>query len=68
VRIDGCAGEKIATLPLAPAVKNYAVTELPAATIAGRTGPHDLCFQFTQASVDPLWVLDAVQLSGQSTH
>ena len=67
VRIDGCEGEKIATLPLAPAVKNYAVTELPAATIARRTGPHDLCFQFTQASVDPLWVLDAVRLTGQST-
>jgi hexosaminidase len=62
VRIDGCEGEKIATLPLAPAVKNYAVTELPAAVIAKHAGPHDLCFMFTQAAVDPLWVLDAVQL------
>jgi hypothetical protein len=57
-------GEAIATLPLAPAAKNYAVTELPAATIARRTGAHDLCFMFTQATVDPLWVLDAVQLVG----
>jgi hexosaminidase len=64
VRIDGCEGEKIATLPLAPAVKNHAVTELPPAAIATRTGPHDLCFMFTQAAVDPLWVLDAVQLVG----
>ena len=64
VRIDGCEGEKIATLPLAPAVKNYAVTELPAAAIARHAGPHDLCFMFTQAAVDPLWVLDAVQLVG----
>jgi hexosaminidase len=64
VRIDGCEGEKIATLPLAPAVKNYAVTQLPPAIIARRTGPHDLCFMFTQAAVDPLWVLDAVQLVG----
>jgi hexosaminidase len=62
VRIDGCEGEKIATLPLAPAVKNYAVTELPPAVIAKHAGPHDLCFMFTQAAVDPLWVLDAVQL------
>ena len=62
VRIDSCEGEKIATLSLAPAVKNYAVTELPAATIAKRAGPHDLCFMFTQAALDPLWVLDAVQL------
>jgi hexosaminidase len=64
VRIDGCEGEKIATLPLAPAAKNYAVTQLPAAAIARRAGPHDLCFIFTQAAVDPLWVLDAVQLVG----
>jgi len=64
VRIDGCEGEKIATLPLAPAAKNYAVTELPAAAIAQHAGPHDLCFMFTQAAVDPLWVLDAVQLVG----
>jgi hexosaminidase len=64
VRVDGCEGEKIATLPLAPAAKNYAVTELAPATIARRTGAHDLCFMFTQAAVDPLWVLDAVQLVG----
>jgi hexosaminidase len=64
VRIDGCEGEKIARLPLAPAAKNYAVTPLPPVSIARRTGAHDLCFTFTQASVDPLWVLDAVQLVG----
>jgi hexosaminidase len=64
VRIDSCEGEKIATLPLAPAANNYAVTELAAAAIARRTGQHDLCFMFTQAVVDPLWVLDAVQLVG----
>ena len=64
VRVDGCDGEKIATLPLAPAVKNYAVTELAPSAIAKRSGPHDLCFMFTQAKVDPLWVLDAVQLVG----
>ena len=64
VRMDGCEGEKIATLPLAPAVKNYAVTQLPAAAIARRSGPHDLCFTFTQAVVDPMWVVDAVQLVG----
>jgi hexosaminidase len=64
VHMDGCEGEKIATLALAPAARNYAVTELPAAAIAQRDGPHDLCFMFTQAAVDPLWVLDVVQLVG----
>jgi hexosaminidase len=64
VRMDSCEGEKIATLPLAPAAKNYAVTELPPVAVAKRAGQHDLCFTFTQAAVDPLWVLDAVQLVG----
>jgi hexosaminidase len=64
VRIDGCEGEKIATLPLAPAAKSYAVTELAPVPIAKRAGAHDLCFMFTQAAVDPLWVIDAVQLVG----
>jgi len=64
VRMDGCEGEKIATLPLAPAVKNYAVTELAPVTIGKRTGLHDLCFTFTQATFDPFWVIDAVQLVG----
>lgn len=62
VRVDSCEGEKIATLPLAPAAKNYAVTGLPPVAVAKRAGQHDLCFTFTQATVDPLWVLDVVQL------
>jgi hexosaminidase len=65
VRLDSCAGEKIATLPLAPAAANYAVTQLPSAAIQARAGKHDLCFTFTQASVDPTWVIDTVELIGQ---
>ena len=64
VRVDGCEGEKIATLPLAPAAANFAVTRLPPASIARREGRHDLCFMFTQSAVDPMWVLDTVELSG----
>jgi hexosaminidase len=62
VRIDGCDGERIAVLPLQPAVANNAVTELPAAKIAHRDGTHDLCMKFTQRSHDPMWVLDWVRL------
>ena len=40
------------------------MTELAPVAIAKRTGQHDLCFTFTQATVDPFWVLDAVQLVG----
>jgi hexosaminidase len=63
VRLDGCGGERIAVLPLAAAVGNYAVTKLPPATIQPRMGKHDLCFTFTQKSVDPMWVLHSVELS-----
>ncbi len=62
VRVDDCKGERIAVLPLAPAVDNYAVTKLPPAKIAPREGKHDLCFMFTQKSVDPTWVIDSIQL------
>jgi hexosaminidase len=62
VRLDGCDGERIAVLPLQPAVANNAVTALPQAKIAHRDGTHDLCMKFTQRSHDPMWVLDWVRL------
>lgn len=66
VRIDSCEGERLAVLPLAPAVANFAVTQLPPATISPREGKHDLCFIFTRASVDPTWVIDSVELIGRA--
>jgi hexosaminidase len=62
VRLDSCTGEKIATLPLAPAVSNLAVTQLPPVPVAAREGEHDLCLMFTQKSVDPTWVIDTIEL------
>jgi hexosaminidase len=63
VRLDGCEGEPIAVLPLAPAADNDAVTVLPAVPLTGSPGPHDLCFRFTQGALDPLWAIDWVQLA-----
>jgi hexosaminidase len=62
VRLDRCDGERIAMLPLQPALVNNAVTQLPAAHIAQRLGTHDLCMKFTQRALDPMWALDWVQL------
>src|SRR5947208_433089 len=62
VRLDGCQGEPVAVLPLAPAADNDAVTTLPAVPLSSAAGPHDLCFRFTQRTPDPLWALDWVQL------
>jgi hexosaminidase len=61
IRADGCAGEPIAILPLAPAARNPAVTILRA-PIRPLTGPHDLCFTYTARGPDPLWAVEAVQL------
>jgi hexosaminidase len=62
VHLDGCAGERIGALPLAPAVGNNAVTLLPTVRLPSAPGRHDLCFRFTQRALDPLWALDRVQL------
>jgi hexosaminidase len=62
VHLDGCEGPRIAVLPLAPAVKNDAVTQLPPLRLPPVDGRHDLCFRFAQRSLDPLWALDWIQL------
>ena len=62
IHLDSCAGERIAFTSLAPAAGNDAVTRLPAIRLPQTSGRHDLCFRFTQSTLDPLWVLDWVQL------
>jgi hexosaminidase len=64
VFLDGCGGEKLATLPLPVAQLHTGVTALPATRI-NQTGVHDLCFRFTRAQLDPMWVLDRVGFYGQ---
>jgi hexosaminidase len=64
VYADRCEGEPLAVLPLAPAVKNFATTTLPDAPLAGVTGQRDLCLRFTRAKLDPMWVIDRVELVG----
>jgi hexosaminidase len=67
VRVDGCEGEPLAVLPLAPAAGNDAVTVLPPVVlppaVLSLQGAHTLCFTFTQRTLDPLWAIDWVQLS-----
>lgn len=62
VHLDSCEGARIAALPLAPAVKNNAVTQLPPLRLPQTAGRHDLCFRFAQRSMDPLWAVDWIQL------
>jgi hexosaminidase len=62
VHLDTCEGELLARLPLAPATRSQAVTALPRAAMSPRSGNHDLCLRFAQPRLDPLWVIDSVQL------
>ncbi|MBC8026211.1 MAG: family 20 glycosylhydrolase [Steroidobacteraceae bacterium] len=57
-----CEGTPLATLPLAPAVKNFATTTLPDAPLANLSGKQDLCLRFTRAKVDPMWVIDKLEI------
>jgi hexosaminidase len=62
VRVGGCEGELMARLPLAPAASSHAVTALPAAPVKGRPGRHDVCLRFAQHALDPMWVIDSIEL------
>jgi len=61
VTLDTCAGATLASIPLDAAIANPALTTL-SATWPAIAGTHDLCFEFTGRGVDPLWVIDSVQL------
>lgn len=59
---DGCAGDLVASLPLARAAPRDGITTLTA-NLPPRTGRHDLCLQFTARDVDPTWAVDWVRLA-----
>jgi hexosaminidase len=59
----GCDGKLLASLSLAAAAKRYEVSELPSVSLPVQANAQDLCFQFTQAKLDPLWALDSIELS-----
>jgi hexosaminidase len=65
VRLGDCAGPIVAELPLAPAVVDPAATILPAIALElpGNAAERaDLCFRFTRTGVEPIWVIDWVEL------
>jgi hexosaminidase len=62
VSLDSCEGELLARLPLAPASKSGAVTQLPPAALPPRSGRHDLCLRFAQKGLDPINVIDWIEL------
>ncbi len=61
VHMDTCGGPVVATLPLEPAVGHRNVTWLHA-SLPPLQGGHDLCLKFATSGVDPLWVINVIQL------
>ena len=62
VHLDSCDGPLAARLPLAPALASHGVTRLPNAALDAPPGTHDLCFRFAQHKLDPMWVIDSIEL------
>lgn len=61
VRLGGCDGPELASLPLATAAANPALTAL-SAPLPPRQGRADLCFRFSGNGHDPLWAIDEIRL------
>ena len=61
VQLDSCKSTPIAKISLATASANPALTTL-SASWPPIAGAHDLCFEFASRGIDPLWVIDRVQL------
>jgi hexosaminidase len=62
VRLDGCNGEPVAVIPLAPAAGRNAVMVLPVAELPSTAGHHDLCLRFARPAIDPIWTIEWVEL------
>ena len=67
VRADRCDGPLLASIELDEAGENQGVTKLPpfrlqSQVLSSVDARHDLCFLFTRANVDPIWVVDRVTL------
>ena len=62
LRLDNCEGPPLVSASLAPAAGNHGLTLLPPITLGKTEGKHDICFKFTRAKIDPIWVIGGVEL------
>ncbi len=62
VRLDNCDGGPVDTTPLTPATKSHTQTVLPPLSFGEQKGKRDVCFRFTRAKIDPIWVIGSVEL------
>ena len=64
IRLDDCKGKVVASASLEPAVSNFGLTPLPSIELPSQQGQHDICFTFTRARIDPIWVIGGLELIG----
>jgi len=64
IRLDDCKGKVVASASLETAVSNFGLTPLPNIELPSQEGPHDICFTFTRAKVDPIWAIGSLELIG----
>ncbi|MBD8524862.1 beta-N-acetylhexosaminidase [Pseudomarimonas arenosa] len=62
VLAEHCEGEPLARLPLGSAARNDGVSTLASINLPVLGRDADLCFRFAQPTLDPLWVIEQVQL------
>jgi hexosaminidase len=63
VRAGGCDGDPVAVLALDRAARNTSVTVLSGEWSQPPPATTDLCFRFTAGELDPLWVIDWIELT-----
>lgn len=61
IHLDTCAGRVVATLPFPDAANHSGTTDLKA-NFAHVQGRHDLCITTARPRLNPLWVVDWIQL------
>ncbi len=62
VRADGCDADPVAILPLKDAAREHGITVLTWELRERMERRTDLCFRFTAGELDPMWVIDRVEL------
>ncbi|MGC1461489.1 MAG: family 20 glycosylhydrolase, partial [Terracidiphilus sp.] len=67
IHLDTCSGRVVASLPFPSAENHPGITPLQTSFPAIQ-GKHDLCVNITRPQLNPLWVVDWIQLVPNTTY
>lgn len=63
LRRGSCQGPELLRWSLQPAINETTVTTLPLTTLPMLSADEDVCVQFAQSALEPLWVVDHIRWS-----